>query len=353
MTDKFFTPSELQEVDFEQFTSLLRSCDKDTLSRLIETTARSSRFIKLKNCAKKLHSNLYGPKSPFFADQNGQYYTKPEIAKMCVTNVDIASYDFIVEPSAGYGDFYKILPREKTYGLDIDPKIPEIKKENFFDYQFKNHKEGQKIIVIGNPPFGKNSKLAVDFFEHSAKFAEKIAFILPRTFRKPTITNRINLNFWLEKEIILPENSFYIENLDGSKQDYDVPCVFQVWSRQDKARSKVYEPLIHSDFEFVTRDFADIAIRRVGALAGKVFESVGPNEKGLKTASHYFLNLKNKKAKSIFKKMWNKEFKPSADPNCMGFKYDTSGNPSISKAELVRTYSKYLTTTIRPGSSAG
>lgn len=340
MSDNYFSSEELELCDFSLFVSMLSKCDKATLYRVVETAARSSKSIKLRNCAKKVHSKLYGPKSPFFADQNGQYYTKPEIARMCVTNVDISEFDLIVEPSAGYGDFYKLLPESRSFGLDIDPKIDSLKKGNFFDYQFDNAK-GKKVMVIGNPPFGKNSKLAVDFFEHSAKYADKIAFILPRTFRKPTITNRINLNFRLEKEIILPENSFYIENLDGSKEDYDVPCVFQVWTKFSHPRKKIVEPLTHPDFEFVSRPDADIMIRRVGVQAGKVFDSVGPDETGSKTASHYFIKLKDSRSRDIFKAMWNREFKPSVDPNKMGFKYDTSGNPSISKAELVKTYSKY------------
>ncbi len=340
MSNRYFAPEELASADFDSFVNMLDKCDKATLYRLVETAARSTKSIRLRNSAKRVHSRLFGPKSPFFADQNGQYYTKPEIAKMCVTNVDISRYDFIVEPSAGYGDFLRLLPESKAYGLDIDPKLDSIDRGNFFEYHFDNTSD-KKVAVIGNPPFGKNSKLAVKFFEHAAKYADKIAFILPRTFRKATITNRINLNFWLEKEIVLPENSFYIENLDGSREDYDVPCVFQVWAKSDQSRPKISEPLTHPDFEFVNRSSADIMIRRVGVQAGKVFDKVGPDEQGQKTASHYFIKLKESRARDVFKAMWNREFKPSVDPNRMGFKYDTSGNPSISKTELVKTYSKY------------
>tara|TARA_B100001094_G_scaffold327093_1_gene384500 strand:- start:601 stop:1638 length:1038 start_codon:yes stop_codon:yes gene_type:complete len=338
--NKYFTQEELDNTNFNDFTDLLSKCDKDTLFRTIETFAKSSKSIKLKNSAKTLHAKLYGTKSAFYADENGQYYTKPEIAKMCITNVDLTGFDFIVEPSAGHGDFFNLLPGEKRYGIDIDPKIPEIEEGDFFDYDFANSK-GEKIAVVGNPPFGNNSKLAVDFFQHSSKYASKIAFILPRTFRKATLTNRINMNFWLEKEIILPENSFYIEDLGGSKEDYDVPCVFQVWSRRKEKRPKIVEPLTHPDFSFMDRLDANIAIRRVGALAGKVFDTIGPDEKGLRTPSHYFIKTLSESAAEIFKRMWKGEFSPAADPNHMGFKYDTSGNPSISKSELVKTYAKY------------
>ena len=52
----------------------------------------------------------------------------------------------------------------KKIGLDIEPKEKYIIKINFFDYK---PEEDKKYLVIGNPPFGKVSSLAVKFFNKS------------------------------------------------------------------------------------------------------------------------------------------------------------------------------------------
>ena len=93
--------------------------------------------------------------------------------------------------------------------MDIEPKFDECM---LMDYMaFIPHKV-ESIAVIGNPPFGKNSSLAVKFFNHSAQFADTIAFIVPRTFRKNSLVNRLNENFHLIYEKILPIDSFYLPN---------------------------------------------------------------------------------------------------------------------------------------------
>ena len=108
-----------------------------------------------------------------------QFYTTAKCAKkyydIFVSNINIDEYDIILEPSAGTGSFYKLLPENKRIGIDLEPKYGGIEKKNFFDFvPIKN----KSYIVIGNPPFGKISSIAVDFFNKSAEFADIIAFIL-------------------------------------------------------------------------------------------------------------------------------------------------------------------------------
>ena len=85
-----------------------------------------------------------------------QFYTKPDIAKLCFSYVEkfytIKNFDVILEPSAGTGSFYNLLPEDTRLGLDIDPKSDGIKCMNFFDYKI----HGPTCLTIGNPPFGKN-----------------------------------------------------------------------------------------------------------------------------------------------------------------------------------------------------
>ena len=146
-----------------------------------------------------------------------KFYTKEEIALECYStlkdNVDIDLYDFHLEPSAGGGSFYKLLDPSKAIGIDIDPPrfpagncipavpimygekgMPDIIKMDFIKFK---PKENKKYLIIGNPPFGKSSSIAIKFFNKAALFSECIAFILPRTFKRISIQNRLDLNFSL------------------------------------------------------------------------------------------------------------------------------------------------------------
>ena len=142
--------------------------------------------------------------------ENDQYYTKENIAQMCIDSLPfhLDWFDYIIEPSAGRGDFYRLLPTANLVGIDIDPKISSIIKSDFFDLDFKTK---GSVLTIGNPPFGKNASLAYTFFQHAAQYSDCIAFILPRTFRKPSMINRLNRRFHLVYDELLPLNSFYID----------------------------------------------------------------------------------------------------------------------------------------------
>ena len=109
-----------------------------------------------------------------------QYYCKPEIAKHLLSLVDLSTYDHIIEPCAGNGSFSLQIPGCEAY--DIDPRHPSIMKANFYDLSFTY--DPQKTLVIGGPPFGKDSEYAFKFMRHAIKFANTVAFILPFTFKE-------------------------------------------------------------------------------------------------------------------------------------------------------------------------
>ena len=59
-----------------------------------------------------------------------QFYTKPKVAEDCYRKfrdvaqdlgINLENYTYI-EPSAGCGCFYQILPKKRRIGIDIDPK---------------------------------------------------------------------------------------------------------------------------------------------------------------------------------------------------------------------------------------
>lgn len=151
------------------------------------------------------------------------------------------------------------MDKDKRIGIDIDPKFPGIIKKDFLLWNPPNNK---KICVIGNPPFGKNSSLAVKFFNYSAQFSEAIAFILPKTFRKTSIIKRLDIYFHLIFDEDTHDNSFLFNN-----KIYNVNCCSQIWIKKQEQRVKDIffkkEDFIKW-FEFVDYTLADFSFQRVG-----------------------------------------------------------------------------------------
>lgn len=251
-----------------------------------------------------------------------QFYTNGDIVDMCLLTIDPSVYDMVIEPSAGSGSFYYKIKHENIIAFDLDPKFAECIKMDCLDYRIECKTYPPNILTSGNPPFGKNSSLAVKIFNHFAIMSKTIAFILPRTFRKPTIINRLHKNFHLETEKILPEKSFHTP--DGKL--YDVPCVWQVWEKTDKEREKIIVRMEHKDFKFVKRKDADFLIQRVGGGAGNVSKDMNKKE-----PAYYNIKASDEVCKVFERIDWNKSAK-----------YDTAGNPSLSKGDIIEMYEKEL-----------
>ena len=114
-------------------------------------------------------------------------------------------------------------------------------------------------ITISNPPFGRNNSLSIPFFNRAAEHSEYIAFIVPRSWRKWSVINRLNRNFHL----VLDED-LQIDYVDDThtliSQKNLLKTCFQVWQRRDELRDLVKI----EDKGFVTKvkpDEADIALQ--------------------------------------------------------------------------------------------
>ena len=76
----------------------------------------------------------------------------------------------------------------KIVGIfDIDPKKNNIIKCDFLTIDHDIF-SGKNVLSIGNPPFGRNSSMALKFIKKSALFATTIAFILPKGFKKDPLS---------------------------------------------------------------------------------------------------------------------------------------------------------------------
>ncbi|HHZ95327.1 MAG TPA: hypothetical protein EYN67_07170 [Flavobacteriales bacterium] len=320
-----------------------------------------------------------------------KFYTNDNVVRECLALLSLEDYDVIVEPSAGSGAFYIHLPVDKRVGLDLEPAYDGVTEQDYFKFveiaqacQMFPVKD-KSYLVVGNPPFGKNSSLARKFFNASALFADTIAFILPRTFRKPSTINQLDEHFHLSKEIMLDKDSFQLPNGDT----HDVPCVFQVWERYTRLRPRIPTVTTCKDFKFVDiakngihtytlkikdvrsnteiikkgveasdykrykqfhslivtveetikapnaadkkkqRCAANLCVRRVGVGAGQLYDDYMTTERDWK--SHYYIKTSAPQASNIISQIvW--------DDN--SGKFDTAGNPSISKNDLIRNYCK-------------
>lgn len=251
-----------------------------------------------------------------------QYYTRPDIAKVCFEHLagclESQGNTAWIEPSAGSGVFLELLPYPRI-GIDVAPAHPEIIAMDFLNWRPGNI--GDLKIVIGNPPFGKNSSLAMRFFNHAATFADIIAMILPRTFQKAATQSKLHRNFHLRSELLIGADAF----LSGGVP-YDVPTVFQVWEKRSNQRAHECPSFSHPDFSFVSPNHATFAFQRVGARAGLV------SRDGLRKSpqSHYFIRPVStiRPVETILSAI-----------DWVPIKHRTAGNPSIGKAELVAAYS--------------
>jgi hypothetical protein len=164
-----------------------------------------------------------------------QFFTKPEIAKkyylktlkfLKKENINIEDCLF-VEPSAGDGSFFKLLPKNQRIGLDLYPMAEGIIKKDFLNWT--PPKTDKKIIFIGNPPFGYRAWLALNFMNHASKFADYIFFILPMSFQsegKGSSKYRVK-NMKLIHSEIIPNDSFYEPNGKIVK----INALWQYWTK--------------------------------------------------------------------------------------------------------------------------
>jgi hypothetical protein len=260
-----------------------------------------------------------------------KYYTNLEIVVDCKIQIEkyikIEKNDLIIEPSAGNGSFIKIIKElSKNYKFyDLLPENNEIVKQDFLLLDIEEIiKPYNKIHIIGNPPFGRQSSLAKQFIKKCCCFANTISFILPKSFRKDFYKAKFDKFFHLEYEKDVPENSFIV---NGEK--CDVPCIFQIWQKKNIERimpDKI-EPI---NFKFVKKlEIHDISIRRIGVNAGKIYRKT--DDKSI--SSHYFIKFTNNKTiEDNIKLLESINF----------YFNNTVGPKSINKQEFIKEFNKYL-----------
>jgi hypothetical protein len=136
-----------------------------------------------------------------------KFYATPEVAKLCIDSIDISEYDTIVEPSAGDGSFYNQINHKNKIGIDIMPECEGLIEQDFIKWTPDTN---NKILTIGGPPWGVRGKLALEFINHSFKFSDTVAFILPCYFdpKRRLPEQAVRPNYKIINSFTLPDFSF-------------------------------------------------------------------------------------------------------------------------------------------------
>lgn len=260
-----------------------------------------------------------------------KYYTKNIAVELCLKlikqNLNIGKTDLCIEPSAGNGAFIPGIKKIFTTSIfyDLEPENPEIIQQ---DYLSGNYAEltakFSNIHIIGNPPFGRQSSLAIKFIKKSCEFCTSVSFILPKSFKKDSLKKTFPQNFHLIFERDLPAKSFLVDEVE-----HDVPCVFQIWEKKPYNRAALAK-LEPTNFTFVEKsDTPDISFRRVGVNAGRIDTDIAIKS----IQSHYFIKFTNKKH---LQENISQISKITYEFN------NTVGPRSISKQELIKEFNMVI-----------
>ena len=167
-----------------------------------------------------------------------QYYTPTDLAEQLIAEVQALVPNLtertILEPAGGTGSFLKAAAKigaTKFLSFDIEPKHENVTKANFLEAKLT----GKDAVTISNPPFGRNNALSIPFFNKAADHSEFICFIVPRSWRKWSVINRLDRRFHL-----IADHDIQIDYEDDVGEKLSVKnglaTCFQIWQRKDELR---------------------------------------------------------------------------------------------------------------------
>jgi hypothetical protein len=200
------------------------------------------------------------------------------------------SGQILLEPAGGTGAF---IEAAKSFGLtkvisfDIEPHHKKIVLGDFLEQEINK----QGLLTVTNPPFGRNNSLSIPFFNKAAQVSDLIVFIVPRSWRKWSVQNRLDQNFHLVRDDDLTINYVDVNGHDAHAKDRLRTCV-QYWERKSKLRPivKVKDMGI---IERTTPELADAAMTLFGYNCGKL----NMDFERRKVTTQMYLNFKHPRAK--------------------------------------------------------
>jgi predicted RNA methylase len=200
-----------------------------------------------------------------------QYYTPTDLAEALIAEVMVFVPDLakrtILEPAGGTGAFLKAAAKVGAtdfLSFDIEPKHAGVRQADFLQAKLS----GANSVTISNPPFGRNNSLSIPFFNKAADHSEFICFIVPRSWRKWSVINRLDRRFHL-----VADHDIHIDYEDESGAKLSVKnnlaTCFQIWQRKSELRPK-YVVADQGLVEKTDAKSADVALTIFGFGCGKV-----------------------------------------------------------------------------------
>lgn len=222
-----------------------------------------------------------------------QYYTPIETARELISQVEKVLGSLagkaILEPAGGTGSFVDAALAAgagRVISFDIEPLHPLVQPGSFLDVEISE----SELITISNPPFGRNNALSIPFFNKAASHSDAICFIVPRSWRKWSVTNRLSLDFELVADSDLDIDYVNSKGKLISNKTRLATC-FQIWQRTKIPR----KPIRIRDMglvEKVSPSEADVSMTVFGYGCGKVRTDFEP----IANTTQLFLRLIHKDA---------------------------------------------------------
>ena len=122
------------------------------------------------------------------SEEGDAFFTKKDIARECFErlkkvcrqqNINMSNKIFL-EPSAGNGSFSDLFAPARSLAMDIAPKKEGMLKADFLKWYPADNETSW--VAVGNPPFGQNGVVALEFLNRCLLFADVVGFILPMAF---------------------------------------------------------------------------------------------------------------------------------------------------------------------------
>jgi predicted RNA methylase len=200
-----------------------------------------------------------------------QYYTPADLAESLMAEVEKLVPDLakrtVIEPAGGTGAFIQAAQNRgvtEFLSFDIEPKHSLVKRADFLHQKIR----AKDALTISNPPFGRNNSLSIPFFNKAAEHSEFICFIVPRSWRKWSVINRLDRRFHL-----VADHDILVDYVDESGERLSkrtsLSTCFQIWQRRSELRPlvKVQDLGVIQKCDPVD---ADVALTIFGFGCGKV-----------------------------------------------------------------------------------
>jgi len=172
-----------------------------------------------------------------------QYYTAPALAARLTDTMlslitDDAAERTWIEPAGGTGAFIEALNAagvSRIISYDIEPHHPQVQRGDFLEAEIRS----TGYAAISNPPFGRANKLCIPFFNKLALHCDYIGFIVPKSWRKWSVIDRLDPYFHLIHDEDLVVNYVGVAGEPLAAGQTNLNTVFQVWERRSTARPAI------------------------------------------------------------------------------------------------------------------